>query len=203
MLFSSLFQLGSCQIHEAIPTGLHKQMTRRRFLHTSQTLGSQARMEERHHTRPGRGKGLIEAHASDTTETKAPSGGPGAFAPCRAAAAPFLLTRVSLTPQCPEPHTAMPSTPGFTPSLLPLGAHLSAHRARSWAGGAQNHRILGVGRSPRQGRLQQVTQERSQVGFKCLPSRRLHGFPEPPVPVLRHPQCKESLPHVEVELLEF
>jgi len=75
---------------------------------------------------------------------------------------------------------------------------------------SQNHRMVGVGRdlcessSPillsKQGHLQQPAQDLVQAGLEYLQSRRLHNFPEQPVPVLRHPQREDILPHVQTEL---
>jgi len=73
---------------------------------------------------------------------------------------------------------------------------------------SQNHRILGVGRGfcwssspiplPNQGRLQQVAQDLVQAGLEYLQRRRLHNLTGQPVPVLRHPQSEEILPHVPI-----
>ena len=52
---------------------------------------------------------------------------------------------------------------------------------------------------PKQGHPEQVAQDLVQVGFEYLQSRRLHNLPGQPVPVLRHPQSKEVLPHVQME----
>ena len=70
--------------------------------------------------------------------------------------------------------------------------------------------MLGVGRdlcgspSPtplsKQGLLQQVAQELVQAGLEYLQRRRLHSLPGQPLPVLRHPQREEVLPHVQMEL---
>jgi len=70
--------------------------------------------------------------------------------------------------------------------------------------------MVGVGRdlcgssSPtplsKQGHLQQAAQDRVQAGLKCLQRRGLHNLPGQPVPVLRHPQREEVLPHVQTEL---
>ena len=66
--------------------------------------------------------------------------------------------------------------------------------------------MFGVGRDlcgscptplPKQGRLQQAAQDRVQAGLEYLQRRRLHNLPGQPVPVLRHPQSEEVLPHVE------
>lgn len=56
---------------------------------------------------------------------------------------------------------------------------------------------------PRQGYPERVAQELVQVGFERLQRLRLHDLLGHPVPVLCHPQCKESLPHAEVEFLVF
>jgi len=70
--------------------------------------------------------------------------------------------------------------------------------------------MVGVGRdlcgssSPtlllKQGHLQQAVQDLVQVGLEYLQRRRLHNLPGQPVPVLRHPQSEEILPHIQVEL---
>jgi len=60
------------------------------------------------------------------------------------------------------------------------------------------HRIVGVGRD--QGHLQQAAQDLVQVGLEYLQRRRLHNLPGQPVPVLRHPQREEVLPHLHLEL---
>ena len=70
--------------------------------------------------------------------------------------------------------------------------------------------MLGVGRDlcgsssptllPKQGHLQQAAQELVQAGLEYLQRRRLHNLPGQPVPVLRHPQREEVLPHVQTEL---
>ena len=52
----------------------------------------------------------------------------------------------------------------------------------------------------RQGHLQQAAQDRIQAGLEYLQRRRLHNLPGQPVPVLRHPQREEVLPHVQTEL---
>jgi len=53
---------------------------------------------------------------------------------------------------------------------------------------------------PKQGHLEQAAQDRVQVGLEYLQRRRLHNLPGQRVPVLRHPQREEVLPHVKVEL---
>ena len=70
--------------------------------------------------------------------------------------------------------------------------------------------MVGVGRdlcgssSPtlplKQGHLQQAVEDLVQVGLEYLQRRRLHNLPGQPVPVLRHPQREEILPHVQTEL---
>jgi len=78
----------------------------------------------------------------------------------------------------------------------------------------QNHRMVGVGRhlcgssSPtpllKQGHLQQPAQDHVQMGLEYLQRRRLHSLPGQPVPVLRHPQREEVLPHVpELPMPQF
>ena len=53
---------------------------------------------------------------------------------------------------------------------------------------------------PKQGHLQQAAQDCVQVGLEHLQRRRLHNLLGQPVPVLRHPQREEVLPHVQTEL---
>ena len=75
---------------------------------------------------------------------------------------------------------------------------------------SQNHRMFRVERDlcgsssptplPKQDHLQQAAQDRVQVGFEYLQRRRLHSLSGQPVPVLRHPQREEVLPHVQMEL---
>ena len=75
---------------------------------------------------------------------------------------------------------------------------------------SQNHRMVGVGRDlcgssspnplPKQGHLQQAAQGLVQPGLEYLQRRRLHNLPGQSVPVLRHPQREEVLPHVQTEL---
>ena len=70
--------------------------------------------------------------------------------------------------------------------------------------------MVGVGRdlcgssSPtplhKQGHLQQAAQDLVQAGLEYLQRRRLHNFLGQPVPVLRHPQREEVLPHIQMEL---
>jgi len=74
----------------------------------------------------------------------------------------------------------------------------------------QNHRMLGAGRDlcgssspmpmPKQGHLQQAAQQVVQAGLEYVERRRIHNLPGQPVPVLCHPQSKEVLPHVQMEL---
>ena len=73
---------------------------------------------------------------------------------------------------------------------------------------SQNHRMFRVGRDlcgsssptplPKKGHLQQAAQD--QAGLEHLQRRRLHNLLGQPVPVLRHPQREEVLPHVQTEL---
>ena len=75
---------------------------------------------------------------------------------------------------------------------------------------SQNHRMVGVGKAlcgsssptplPKQGHLQQAAQDLVQARLKYLQRRRIHNLPGQPVPVLRHPQREEVLPHVQMEL---
>ena len=75
---------------------------------------------------------------------------------------------------------------------------------------SHNHRMFGVGRDlcgsssptllPKQGRLQQAAQDLVQAGLEYLQRRRLHNLPGQPVPLLRHSQSEEVLPHVHPEL---
>jgi len=70
--------------------------------------------------------------------------------------------------------------------------------------------MVGVGRDlrgsssptplPKQGHLQQAAQDLVQVGFEYLQRRRLCKPSGQPLPVLRHPQREEVLPHVQMEL---
>jgi len=53
---------------------------------------------------------------------------------------------------------------------------------------------------PKQSHLQQAAQDFVQEGFEYLQRRRLHSLPGQPVPVLRHSQREEVLPHVHTEL---
>ena len=53
---------------------------------------------------------------------------------------------------------------------------------------------------PKQGHLQQAAEDLVQEGLEYLQRRRLHDLPGQPVPVLRHPQSEEVLPHVQMEL---
>ena len=73
-----------------------------------------------------------------------------------------------------------------------------------------DHRMFGVGRDlcgsssptplPKQGHLQQAAPDLLQAGLEYLQRRRIHNLPGQPVPVLRHPQSDEVLPHVQTEL---
>jgi len=70
--------------------------------------------------------------------------------------------------------------------------------------------MVGVGRDlcgsssptllPKQGHLQQAAQDPVQVGLEYLQRRTIHNLPGQRVPVLRHPQREEVLPHVQTEL---
>ena len=70
--------------------------------------------------------------------------------------------------------------------------------------------MVGVGRDlcgsssptllPKQGHLQYVVEDLVQAGLEYLQRRRLHHIPGQPVPVLRHPQREEILPHIQTEL---
>jgi len=53
---------------------------------------------------------------------------------------------------------------------------------------------------PKQGHPEQAAQDRVQAGFEYLQRRRPHNPSGQPVPVLRHPQSEEVLPHVQMEL---
>ena len=78
---------------------------------------------------------------------------------------------------------------------------------------SQKHRMVGVGRDlcgsssptllPKQGHPEQAAQDRVQAGLEYLQRRRLHNLPGQPVPVLRHPQREDVLPHVQTELPMF
>ena len=98
------------------------------------------------------------------------------------------------------------------PALSPYPNSLQVARRRALnVTESQNHRMLGFGRhlcgssSPtpllKQGHLEQAVQDLVQVGLAHLQRRRLHSLPGQPVPVLRHPQREEVLPHVQTELL--
>lgn len=73
--------------------------------------------------------------------------------------------------------------------------------------------MVGVGRvlwrssSPtallKQGHLKQVAWDSVQAGFESLQSKKLHNFSGQPIPVLCHPQSKEILPRIQVELRVF
>ena len=73
--------------------------------------------------------------------------------------------------------------------------------------------MVGVGRDlcesssptllPKQGHLQEAAQERVQAGLEYLQRRRLHNLPGQPVPVLRHPQREEILPHEDANEKKF
>ena len=75
---------------------------------------------------------------------------------------------------------------------------------------AQNHRMLGVGRDlwrpsssaplEEHVHLEQAAQKHVQVDFEYLQRRKHHNLSGQPVPGLRHPQFKEDLPHVQLEL---
>jgi len=54
---------------------------------------------------------------------------------------------------------------------------------------------------PKQGHLQQAAQDHIQEGFEYLQRRRLHNLPGQPVPALCHPQSKEVLLQLQMELL--
>jgi len=70
--------------------------------------------------------------------------------------------------------------------------------------------MVGVGRDlcgsssptllPKQSHLQQVVEDLVQAGLEYLQRRTLHHLPGQPVPVLRHPQREEILPHIQTEL---
>jgi len=53
---------------------------------------------------------------------------------------------------------------------------------------------------PKQGHLQQAAQDLVQEGLEYVQRRRLHNLLGQPVPVLRHPQSEEVLPHIQMEL---
>jgi len=74
----------------------------------------------------------------------------------------------------------------------------------------EKHRMFGVGRDlcgsssptplPKQGHLQQAAQDLVQPGLEYLQRSRFHNLPGQSVPVLRHPQREEVLPHVQMEI---
>ena len=95
---------------------------------------------------------------------------------------------------------------------LQLDEHLlTVQSAVAWDTHTESHRIVGVGRDlcgspsptppPKQGHLQQAAQDLVQAGLEYLQRRRLHNLPGQPVPVLRHPQREEVLPHVQTAVL--
>ena len=53
---------------------------------------------------------------------------------------------------------------------------------------------------PKQGHLEQLPQDPIHAGFEYLQRRRIHSLSGQPIPVLRHPQSEEVLPHVQTEL---
>ena len=69
--------------------------------------------------------------------------------------------------------------------------------------------MLGVGRdlcgssSPtplsKQSHIEQAAQDLVQAGLEYL-QKRIDNLPGQPIPVLHHPQSKEVLPHVQLEL---
>jgi len=75
--------------------------------------------------------------------------------------------------------------------------------------------MVGVGRNLRgsssptplskQGHLEEAAQDRVQVSFEYVQRRRIHNLPGQLIPVLRHPQSREVLPHVQMEvaMLQF
>jgi len=75
---------------------------------------------------------------------------------------------------------------------------------------SHNHRMVGVGRDlcgsssstllPKQGHLEQAAEDIVQAGLQYLQRRRLHNLSGQPLPVLRHPQREEILPHIQTEL---
>jgi len=71
--------------------------------------------------------------------------------------------------------------------------------------------MVGVGRDlcesssptplPKQGHLEQAAQDLVQAGLEYLQRRRIHSTSGQPVLVLCHPEGKEVLPRVQLELL--
>ena len=70
--------------------------------------------------------------------------------------------------------------------------------------------MLGIGRElcglssptplPKESHPEQAAQDCVQAGREYLQRMRIHNLPGQPVPVLRHPQSEEVLPHVQTEL---
>ena len=70
--------------------------------------------------------------------------------------------------------------------------------------------MVGVGRDlwgspspmplPKQGHPEQDAQDLVLADLEYLHRRRIHNLPGQPVPVLRHPQSEEVLPHAQLEL---
>jgi len=100
----------------------------------------------------------------------------------------------------------MVCTYGFVAVRLSVSPSGPASSLEVIDAGSQNHRMVGVGRDlcgspsptllPKQGHLQQAAEDLVQAGLEYLQRRRLHNLPGQPVPVLRHPQSEEVLPHV-------
>ena len=94
--------------------------------------------------------------------------------------------------------------------ILPLMESIRKLASIELEGISQNHRMVGVGRDlcgsssptllPKQGHPERAAQDLVQAGLEYLQRRRLHSLPGQPVPVLRHPQSEEVLPHVQLEL---
>jgi len=126
---------------------------------------------------------------------------------------PCLTLTSMLSPDGWHLLTALLTTLGVVTWFLPALSCLVPQAPSSPLnrGGAQNHRMVGVGRglwrssSPipllKHGHLEQAAEDLVQVGFEYLRRRRpLNPFGQP-VPVLRHPQREEVLPRVQMEIL--
>jgi len=73
---------------------------------------------------------------------------------------------------------------------------LIRHRITEWSG----LEGTSVGHLVQPSCLQQASEDLVQAGLEYLQRRRLHNLPGQAVPVLRHPQREEILPHVQTEL---
>ena len=127
-----------------------------------------------------------------------------------------LFTTCTPSQTCLGEHPSGPGTLLFflaansNDHILPSGDDVFFLWVPALCVSSQNHRVVGVGRDlwkssspnplPKQGHLQQAAQDHVEAGLEYLQRRRLHYLPGQPVPVLRHPQREEVLPHVQTEL---